>query len=63
MTKDMCKESLGRPEQTNKVTNTLGEAEVWTYISNWVESAFLDIEEEEYMFVTFIDGKITSITE
>ena len=63
MTKDMCKEALGRPEQTNKVTNTLGVAEVWTYISNWAESVFLDIEDEEYMFVTFIDGKITSITE
>lgn len=63
MTKAMCIEALGRPEQTNKVTNTLGVAEVWTYISNWAESVFLDIEDEEYMFVTFIDGKITSITE
>lgn len=63
MTKDMCRESLGRPEQTNKTTNVLGEVEVWTYISNWVMSVWYNIEEKEYMYVTFIDGKVTSITE
>jgi hypothetical protein len=63
MTKDMCRESLGRPEQTNKTTNVLGEVEVWTYISNWVMSVWYNIEEKEYMFVTFMDGKVTSITE
>jgi hypothetical protein len=63
MTKDMCRESLGRPEQTNKTTNVLGEVEVWTYISNWVMSVWYNIEEKEYMYVTFMDGKVTSITE
>lgn len=63
MTKEMCKETLGRPEQINKVTNALGEAEVWAYISNWAESVLFNSVEKEYMFVTFIDGKITSIME
>lgn len=63
MTKEMCKETLGIPHHTNKTTDILGEVEVWTYISNWAESVFFKIEEEEYMFVTFMDGKVTSITE
>lgn len=63
MTKDMCRKSLGRPEQTNKTTNVLGEVEVWTYISNWVMSVWYNIEEKKYMYVTFMDGKVTSITE
>lgn len=63
MTKEMCKETLGIPHHTNKTTDILGEVEVWTYISNWAESVFFKFEEEEYMFVTFMDGKVTSITE
>ena len=63
MTKEMCKETLGIPHHTNKTTDILGEVEVWTYISNWAESVFFKIEEEEYIFVTFMDGKVTSITE
>ena len=63
MTKDMCRESLGRPEQTNKTTNVLGEVEVLTYISNWIMSVWYNIEEKEYMYVTFMDGQVTSITE
>jgi hypothetical protein len=63
MTKEMCKETLGIPHHTNKTTDILGEVEVWTYISNWAESVFFKIEEEEYMFVTFMNGKVTSITE
>lgn len=59
MTKEMCKEALGSPCQKNSYTDKYDKTEVWTYYCYFVENGWRD----NLMFVTFIDGKVTSITE
>lgn len=59
MTKAMCIEALGNPCQKNSYTDKYDKTEVWTYYCYFVENGWMD----NLMFVTFIDGKVTSITE
>lgn len=59
MTKAMCIEALGSPCQKNSYTDKYDKTEVWTYYCYFVENGWMD----NLMFVTFIDGKVTSITE
>jgi hypothetical protein len=59
MTKAMCIEALGSPCQKNSYTDKYEKTEVWTYYCYFVENGWMD----NLMFVTFIDGKVTSITE
>ncbi|MCI7576012.1 MAG: hypothetical protein MSS82_04425 [Bacteroidales bacterium] len=59
MTKAMCIEALGNPCQKNSYTDKYDTTEVWTYYCYFVENGWMD----NLMFVTFIDGKVTSITE
>ena len=59
MTKVMCIEALGSPCQKQSHTDNYGKVEVWTYYCDFFEYGLID----NLMFVTFMDGKVTSITE
>lgn len=59
MTKAMCIEALGSPCQKNSYTDKYDKTEVWTYYCYSVKNSWRD----NLMFVTFMDGKVTSITE
>lgn len=59
MTKVMCIEALGSPCQKQSHTDNYGKVEIWTYYCDFFEYGLID----NLMFVTFMDGKVTSITE
>ena len=55
MTKEMCQEAKGRPNNTTRNSTSLGKVDVWTY-SAWYPLVPITV-------VTFLDNKVTSVDE
>ena len=55
MTSAMCKEAMGRPNNTTRNSSSLGMVEIWTY-STWYPLVPITV-------VTFLDDKVTSVDE
>lgn len=55
MTKEMCQEAMGRPNNTTRNSSSLGIVELWTY-STWYPLMPITV-------VTFLDNKVTSVDE
>ena len=59
MSKEMCKEAMGTPDETTKNTSNLGVIEVWTYSLGYrMFDGLVPIT-----VVTFLDNKVTSVDE
>lgn len=57
MTQEMCIEAYGSPRSKNKSTTSLGVVEIWTYKKyDWDN-------DDKYIYVTFVNDKITEIYE